>query len=42
MGVMRTPRHGTGGVVNGVFYVPGGATVEAFGATDIVEAVPFP
>ena len=42
-GVMRTARHGTGGaVVNGVFYVPGGATVEAFGATDIVEAVPFP
>lgn len=42
-GVMRTPRHGTGGaVVNGVFYVPGGATVEAFGATGLVEAVPFP
>ncbi len=42
-GVMRTPRHGTGGaVLNGVFYVPGGATIEGFGATDLVEAIPFP
>jgi len=42
-GVMRTPRHGTGGaVIDGVFYMPGGATTEAFGATPTVEAVPFP
>ncbi len=36
---MKTPRHGTGGaVVDGVFYVPGGATVQAFGATQVCEA----
>ncbi len=29
---MLTPRHGTGGaVLKGVFYVPGGATLEGFG-----------
>ena len=35
---MRTPRHGTGAaVVGGVLWVPGGADVQAFGATDVVE-----
>jgi N-acetylneuraminic acid mutarotase len=32
---MKTPKHGTGGaVVGGKLYVPGGAVVQAFGATD--------
>lgn len=32
-GPMRTPRHGTGGArVDGTLWIPGGATVEAFGA----------
>jgi N-acetylneuraminic acid mutarotase len=36
---MRTPRHGMGAaVVEGTLYVPGGATVMAFGATATVEA----
>jgi N-acetylneuraminic acid mutarotase len=36
---MRTPRHGTGGaVVNGVFYVPGGATRQGFGAVATNES----
>lgn len=36
---MRTPRHGTGAAaVGGVVFVPGGATVQAFGATSVVEA----
>ncbi len=36
---MITPRHGTGGAaLNGVFYVPGGATREGFGAVDNHEA----
>jgi hypothetical protein len=36
--LMKTPRHGTGGaVLNGVLYVPGGATVEGFGATAVSE-----
>jgi hypothetical protein len=40
---MTTPRHGTGGAVLGrVFYVPGGADVEAFGAVATVEALVFP
>lgn len=35
---MKTPRHGTGGAVwNGVLYVPGGATKQAFGAVDTHE-----
>lgn len=30
---MATPRHGTGGAgIGGYFHVPGGATVQAFGA----------
>lgn len=42
-GTMRTPRHGTGGAaVDGVFYMPGGATAEGFGATATVEAIAFP
>jgi N-acetylneuraminic acid mutarotase len=37
---MRTPRHGTGAaVVDGIFYVPGGAGVQAFGAVATVEAL---
>jgi N-acetylneuraminic acid mutarotase len=37
---MRTPRHGTGGAAIGnTFYVPGGATVQAFGATPEVESI---
>ena len=37
---MKTPRHGTGGAVwNGVLYVPGGATQQAFGAVDTHEAL---
>jgi N-acetylneuraminic acid mutarotase len=37
---MRTPRHGTGAaVVNGVLYVPGGATTQAFGAVDTHESL---
>jgi N-acetylneuraminic acid mutarotase len=36
---MRTPRHGTGAAsVDGVLYVPGGATVQGFGAVAIHEA----
>jgi N-acetylneuraminic acid mutarotase len=36
---MRTPRHGSGAIgVNGVLYVPGGATVQGFGAVNINEA----
>lgn len=36
---MRTPRHGTGAAsVGGVVFVPGGATVQALGATNVVEA----
>jgi hypothetical protein len=35
---MATPRHGTGGaVVDGVFYVPGGANVTGFAAVDTHE-----
>lgn len=35
---MTTPRHGMGAaVVDGALYVPGGATTEAFGATDVSE-----
>jgi hypothetical protein len=35
---MRTPRHGMGAaVVNGAFYVPGGADRQQFAAVDIVE-----
>jgi N-acetylneuraminic acid mutarotase len=35
---MKPPKHGTGGaVVGGKLYVPGGATVQAFGATDDVQ-----
>lgn len=37
---MRTPRHGTGSaVVNGLLYVPGGATTQAFGAVDTHESL---
>jgi hypothetical protein len=37
---MVTPRHGMGTVVSGgVFYVPGGATKEGFGAVDTHEAL---
>lgn len=37
---MPTPRHGTGAAaVGGVMIVPGGATVEGFGAVDGVEGV---
>ena len=36
---MPAPRHGTGGVViDGVFFVPGGADVEGGGAIDVHEA----
>ena len=36
---MQTPRHGTGAAaVDGVIYVPGGATKQAFGAVDTHEA----
>lgn len=35
---MKTPRHGMGGAVwDGVFYVPGGATRQSFGAVDTHE-----
>ncbi len=35
---MSTPRHGTGATAwAGALWVPGGADVEAFGATDVVE-----
>ncbi|MBK7860342.1 MAG: kelch repeat-containing protein [Archangiaceae bacterium] len=41
-GVMLTPRHGTGGAVVGdTFYLPGGATLQGFGATSTVEAYRF-
>jgi N-acetylneuraminic acid mutarotase len=37
---MRTPRHGTGAAAVGdVVYVPGGATVQALGATAVTEAL---
>jgi N-acetylneuraminic acid mutarotase len=37
---MRTPRHGTGGAAIGnTFYVPGGAVVQAFGASPEVESI---
>lgn len=37
---MRTPRHGTGAVgVNGRLIVPGGASVEGFGAVGVNEAL---
>jgi len=37
---METPRHGTGAAgIDGVFYVPGGATIQAYGATDTVESL---
>jgi N-acetylneuraminic acid mutarotase len=37
---MRTPRHGTGGAAIGnTFYVPGGASVQAFGASAEVESI---
>lgn len=41
---MLTPRHGTGAAgLDGVIYVPGGATTQAFGAVDTHEAyVPAP
>jgi N-acetylneuraminic acid mutarotase len=36
---MRTPRHGSGAVgVNGVLYVPGGATQQGFGAVAVHES----
>ena len=36
---MPTPRHGTGAAeLDGVIYVPGGATMQAFGAVDTHEA----
>lgn len=36
---MVTPRHGTGGATIGAtFFVPGGATIQAFGAVDAHEA----
>ncbi len=37
--VMPTPRHGTGAAaVDGLLFVPGGATVEALGPSDVHEA----
>ncbi len=37
---MQTPRHGMGAVgYQGALYVPGGATVQGFGATDVNEAL---
>jgi len=37
---MRTPRHGTGGAAIGnTFYIPGGASVQAFGASAEVESI---
>lgn len=37
-GSLRTPRHGTGAAwIGGTLWLPGGATVEAFGAVDIHE-----
>jgi N-acetylneuraminic acid mutarotase len=39
---MRTPRHGTGGAsIGNTFYVPGGAAVQAFGASAEVESIDF-
>lgn len=36
---MPVPRHGTGAAsLNGIIYVPGGATTQAFGAVDVHEA----
>ena len=40
---MVSPRHGTGAAaLDGVLYMPGGASVQAFGAVATVESVPFP
>jgi N-acetylneuraminic acid mutarotase len=40
---MRTPRHGTGGAsIGNTFYVPGGAAVQAFGASAEVESIDVP
>lgn len=37
---MRSPRHGSGAVgLNGSLYVPGGASVQGFGAVSITEAL---
>jgi hypothetical protein len=37
---MPTPRHGMGAaIVDGVLYVPGGATLAGFGAVDTHEAL---
>jgi N-acetylneuraminic acid mutarotase len=39
LGPMRTPRHGTGAAgIDGTLFVPGGATVQGFGAVGIHEA----
>jgi N-acetylneuraminic acid mutarotase len=39
---MKTPRHGMGAVgYQGALYVPGGATVQGFGATEINEVLRF-
>jgi len=36
---MLTPRHGTGGAsLGGIFYVPGGATRQGYGAVDTNES----
>ncbi len=36
---MLTPRHGTGGAsLGGIFYVPGGATQQGYGAVDTNES----
>ncbi|MGE3768760.1 MAG: hypothetical protein AB7L94_41300 [Kofleriaceae bacterium] len=40
--LMATPHHGLGAAISGeVFYVPGGANREAFGAVDTHEALRF-
>jgi N-acetylneuraminic acid mutarotase len=37
---MRTPRHGMGAAtIDGLVYVPGGATTQGFGAVDTHEAI---
>jgi hypothetical protein len=38
---MRTHRAGCAAAVDGVFYMPGGANVQAFGAVATVEPAPF-
>ena len=39
LAVMTTPRHGTGAAaLDGVIYVPGGATTQAFGAVAVHQA----